>query len=504
MRQAIDWSYDLLGEGERTLFTQLGVFSGGFTLESADTVCSDGGLDVDTLLLALVDKSLVAATKAAGRTRYRLLELLQQYALERLEESGDGDFVRRRHAEYYAGFIAEADEKLKGHDEARWVEIVKADYANLRAATQWCIDTREVDLALSVVGHLRFYTYNRMIGDLPGWAEEVLELPGAAERDMFGPATAAVATIVNFTGDPERARRLVVRALEAERVHSLKPSGQLRGVASATHGASARMAEAVAFAEQGAKIDDVRFSDTERAIVFAGCSFFLSAVGRDADGEQWMAHGREMADRIGNPSLICWAYSSLARWLARTDLDAARDAAEIALAAGEPVGQIVNTPMAVQILASYETQTGNPERAFSLMVELVRTMRRQGLRFGVLQMIRTQLPALVAASEFQASVTLAEALGDRGAAGLQGSAETATEDDALRAAHSALDEAAFEECRTRGAGMGGRRTDRLRAHRIRTPLWYRPGFCAGGDRQGYSPARITEGRARPTPVTIKS
>src|SRR6202034_2133383 len=100
---SVDWSHALLTQPERVLFRRLAVFMGGFDLDGAQSVCGGGDVEryqvLDQLAL-LVDKSLGVADDRGGRTRYRLLETMRQYALEKLGESGEADVVRTRHRDY--------------------------------------------------------------------------------------------------------------------------------------------------------------------------------------------------------------------------------------------------------------------------------------------------------------------------------------------------------------------------------------------------------------------
>ena len=109
LRASVDWSYGLLTELERVLLRRLAVFMGGLDLQAAQTVA--GGEEVAShqvldLLTLLVDKSLVVAETTRGRTRYRLLETVRQYAQEKLGESGEADVLRARHREHYMAVAA--------------------------------------------------------------------------------------------------------------------------------------------------------------------------------------------------------------------------------------------------------------------------------------------------------------------------------------------------------------------------------------------------------------
>lgn len=114
----LGWSYDPLSEPERKLFARLSVFAGGFSLEAAETVGAGEGIeraDVLESFLALVDKSLVVARPmGGGAVRYRMLEPVRQYGLERMEGSEGDEVVRRRHAEFFLSLAEEAEPELRG------------------------------------------------------------------------------------------------------------------------------------------------------------------------------------------------------------------------------------------------------------------------------------------------------------------------------------------------------------------------------------------------------
>jgi predicted ATPase/class 3 adenylate cyclase len=142
LRGAIDWSYDLLDNPERMLLRRLAVFSGGFDLTAAETVTSGGGLDaldVADLLDHLVDKSLVVADPSGLSSRFRLLEMIRDYAWDRLADSGETHKASRRHAQYFQAFAAKAEVGLRGPDEVAWTERTERDLDNLRAAVSWAV-----------------------------------------------------------------------------------------------------------------------------------------------------------------------------------------------------------------------------------------------------------------------------------------------------------------------------------------------------------------------------
>jgi predicted ATPase/class 3 adenylate cyclase len=136
LRASVDWSHDLLTQGERVLFRRLGVFVGGFDLNAAHAVVTAGEVaryDLLDQLSMLVDKSLVVAEDSHGHTRYRLLETMRQYALVKLEEAGESSAVRKRHRDYYIALLdALGSRERMGYAQVLWRGIT--DFENLRAA----------------------------------------------------------------------------------------------------------------------------------------------------------------------------------------------------------------------------------------------------------------------------------------------------------------------------------------------------------------------------------
>ncbi len=195
LRAAVDWSYALLPEAERALLRRLAVFAGGWTLEAAEAVATD--YSVLDLLQHLVEKSLVVAeARPDGTLRYRMLETLQQYALERLVESGEVDEARRRHAAGLLALAERAQGELRGPRETEWLARLGDEHDNLRAALRWAIDHGEAAVALRLGGALwRFWDARGHLGEGARWLEEALALDGdgdSAESELVRARAAAL------------------------------------------------------------------------------------------------------------------------------------------------------------------------------------------------------------------------------------------------------------------------------------------------------------------------
>lgn len=149
LRATLEWSHGLLGEHVQVFFRRLPVFAGGWTLEAAEEVCSGEGIEegaVLDMLSELVERSLVVAEAGDEEAvRYRMLQLIHQYALEKLKESGESEGLRSRHARYYLalaekGDAEDADPGVRKPRPAAWLRQMEAEHANIRTALSWSLD----------------------------------------------------------------------------------------------------------------------------------------------------------------------------------------------------------------------------------------------------------------------------------------------------------------------------------------------------------------------------
>jgi predicted ATPase/class 3 adenylate cyclase len=209
LRATIEWSHDLLDEDEQRLFARLSVFRGGCTLEAAEEVA---GADLDTLE-SLVDKSLVRVREGE---RFWMLETIREYAAERLEESGEAEELRRRHAEHFLALAEEAEPHLRG-DPKEWLDRLQPDHDNLRAAVDHLEAAGETQLVLRLVSALANFWALR--GHLAEGRRRVEDALAADERRTPARANAlnAAGHFAAMTGDLELER---TRAQEALALHT--------------------------------------------------------------------------------------------------------------------------------------------------------------------------------------------------------------------------------------------------------------------------------------------
>jgi predicted ATPase len=214
---AIDWSYRLLEEPERKLFSRLSAFAGGARLEEIEAVCSPGlSLDVLSLLGRLADHSLIRSTMEQ-EPRFLMLHVIREFATERLEESGEAEEVRRSHAMAYANLAEKAQPELVRRDRRLWLDRLADDVDNLRAALSWAIKNQEADLASKLAFNTwRFWQGRGYLYEAESRITEILALP---EETPFWRAKAleAAGGIAWWRGSNDTSREMYRRMLEIHR-----------------------------------------------------------------------------------------------------------------------------------------------------------------------------------------------------------------------------------------------------------------------------------------------
>ena len=195
LRAVVDWSYELLDEPAQRLFTQLGVFVGGFTLEAAEAVCATAGGS----LAALVDKSLVTVDSAGAETRYRLLETLRAYALERAEPPAA---LRDRHAAYTLAVVTSARRELRGARQPMWLRRLEAEHGNIRAALEWSISQGDAGTAVRLAGSLYpLWDRHGHYREGRAWLARALALEAGVPKLVRARALDSAAGLATIQGD---------------------------------------------------------------------------------------------------------------------------------------------------------------------------------------------------------------------------------------------------------------------------------------------------------------
>jgi non-specific serine/threonine protein kinase len=220
LRDAIEWSYNLLESSEQMLMARLGVFAGGCTLELADAVAGEGmgfGESFETLA-SLVDKSLVRQWDGAeGEPRFGQLETIREYALEQLEKRGELEEMRRRHAERLLELVEAAEPELTRENQAMWLDRLDEENDNIRAALAWATGA-DVEIALRMAGALvRFWSTRGLMREGRGRLAEALAATGSVAPATLAKAHFAAGYAAVGEGDFRQARTDFELSLERAR-----------------------------------------------------------------------------------------------------------------------------------------------------------------------------------------------------------------------------------------------------------------------------------------------
>jgi DNA-binding CsgD family transcriptional regulator len=321
LRASVDWSHALLTEPERVLFRRLAVFYGGFDLDAAQTVAGSGAVEryqvLDQLTL-LLDKSLVVADDSRGRTRYRLLETVRQYALEKLGESGEADAVRARHRDHYTALAAVLDAPA-GSDHERRLEQAEIEIDNLRAAFGWSREKSDAELALALAcslqplwlarGRLRegLAWFDTALTDLNAQHLEVAAAVRARALADKAVLDAWAGAAASMDASMDQAEQALAMAREVDDpallARALTACGFIAGLSSHVEVARGCFTEAIGLARA---VDDQWRLSQILALQAMAASIAGDPIAVRAAGEE----GRDLADAIGDGfnSRICRFY----------------------------------------------------------------------------------------------------------------------------------------------------------------------------------------------------
>jgi predicted ATPase/class 3 adenylate cyclase len=183
---AIAWSYDLLDEPHRRLFRRFSVFARGSSLEQAEAVCGGSELGVDVLsgLDELADQSLLRRLPDFEEPRLLMLQVVREYAAERLEESGEGATIKDRHAAAYQALAEAAAPQLFGPDRKTWLDRLERDHDNFRAAFDWSIANGDAARAMCLGSAFwRFWQMRGHLGEGRARLEAILAMPSEPNDD---------------------------------------------------------------------------------------------------------------------------------------------------------------------------------------------------------------------------------------------------------------------------------------------------------------------------------
>jgi predicted ATPase len=210
LRATLDWSHGLLSPQEKTVFRRLGIFASGWTLEAAQAICSDdevASADLFGLLTSLVEKSLVVVQTDDVQPRYRLLDTMREYALERLAEHGEYQRVARRHADFAYLLALRADASIGAIPILLAIQPLLAELDNLRAALHWTlVEENDVYLGSRLAASFGL-SLSRLLRNVEAerWCERALAaLRRAPDPECEAGVQRVLSLCAFFSNEPER------------------------------------------------------------------------------------------------------------------------------------------------------------------------------------------------------------------------------------------------------------------------------------------------------------
>jgi non-specific serine/threonine protein kinase len=221
LRASLDWSYDLLSEPDRVVFRRLAVFAGGWTLEAAEAVCGDSGSAPQTVLASLArlaDKSMVQIETVGSGVRYRFLETVRQYGLEKLRASDESAQLSGQHAAFFVDLAARATSELAGPPSPDKHVQLEAEHDNLRATVRWVIGRGDADAAYLLGAALaRFSQIGNHLAEGRAWLAEILTL---SDEPTLGRARVLIGAglLAAYQGDYEFATESLLDGVRICRV----------------------------------------------------------------------------------------------------------------------------------------------------------------------------------------------------------------------------------------------------------------------------------------------
>jgi len=372
LRALIDWSHELLTVDETLLFRRLSVFAGGFTLDAAEAVGRDDGpdgADVLDTLLRLVEKSLVE--RDATGDRYRLLETVRQYALERLAAANEGHAHRTRHLQFYVELARRARPALIGPQQAEWLQRLDVERENLLAAHRFSCDA---DLAsqygLLLVSSLRRYWIFRGL----------LALGLTITREALGCASARTATLT--------------------RCEALLDAGQLGSF-------MGRYAEAQGYLEESLSIARAMNDNVRISAVLQPLGLALLGRGEFASARRHLQEGLELAETLGTPREVAGALNALAQTArAEGDLATAEPLYARVLSIARASADVDIVAVSLLNLAMVATMREKNDAARAMLGEVLSIVDESGLRPAAQGLLEASAGLAAAAGDWEQAARL--------------------------------------------------------------------------------------------------
>jgi predicted ATPase/serine/threonine protein kinase len=375
MRGTVEWSYELLTKAEKHFFCRLAVFVGGFTFEAAEAVCANyepdkEQIEVFDLITSLVDKSLLVSKEhARGDVRFRMLEIVREYALESLETNGEAEAMRRSHAKYFLAFGEEAEQHLQAAQAVEWLNRLEEENDNLRAALQWSLE-QDAQTAVRLAAALRsFWNLHSYLTEGHRWLKAALESGGSdAPSPVRRKLLNGLGQLARHQGDYVTARKAYEEGLAIGRATDDK-----RQIAMSSRGLGALayrqgdFTSARGFMEEGLAISRESNDKSEIGLSLSFLGHLAWAEGKTAAAHPLFVESLAIFRQLGNKEIVSDNLTILgAVAYSAGDYNVARSHFAEALVTAQELGDKITIAFSLDGFAALTAKQGKLESAARL------------------------------------------------------------------------------------------------------------------------------------------
>ena len=371
IRDTVAWSHDLLNEEDERLFRRLSVFSGGWSLAAVESVCGPPSEVGEALggVSSLVDQSLVVLDRNHESARYRMLDVVRDYAALELLTAGETKEIGRRHALHYLALSEESGPNLvrAGHQE--WFSRLDVERGNLRRAMAWAIERGETVLALRYT--VALWRYWRQLGEFVEgrrWSEAAVGMPGEAPPSLRSKGLGAAAALAFPQNDYDRMAYLAAEAIDLARQGEdpmdVRDALTVQGMVAMGQG---RYAEAVERFREGLAICRPLGLSWQLATSHLNLGTALVLSGNPEESEATLEEGLDMYRQLGDDIFAARMTHGIAyAALTQHDIERADGLARSALAAFAEQAERQGVAQGLEALAAVAAARGDADRAATL------------------------------------------------------------------------------------------------------------------------------------------